>query len=194
MIIRVAIPDDAAGITAIYAPIVAQTTISFELQPPDTAEMRRRIESTLAYAPWLVAEDAEGIGGYAYATRHRERAAYQWSVDTSVYVAERRRRTGLGRALYLALFAILRRQGFFAAHAGITLPNPASVALHESVGFRPIGIYPLVGYKFGAWRDVGWWQYSLCERRADPPPPIPFAALRDDPAWSTFLKTILPAE
>src|ERR1051325_5368850 len=112
--------------------------------------MGARIEGGLAHAPWLVEADAAGgVAGFAYASRHRERAAYRWSVDTSIYVAAEARRRGVGRRLYSVLFALLRRQGFRAAHAGITLPNPASVALHESMGFLPVGVSRAVGFKLG---------------------------------------------
>ena len=113
--------------------------------------------------------------------------SYQWSVDVSVYVDEGHRHRGIGRALYTSLFALLRLQGFHAAHAGITLPNAGSVALHESLGFRRIGVYPGVGYKLGAWHDVGWWQLSLRERAASPGPPRALSEAQRDPAWSTAL-------
>jgi len=119
-----------------------------------------------------VAERAGGIAGYAYASRHRERRAYQWSVDVSCYVDARFRRRGVGGALYRVLLALLARQGFFNAYAGITLPNAASVALHESAGFRPIGVYRRVGYKLGAWHDVGWWGREIAAPRDDPPEPV----------------------
>jgi len=162
MKIRLATPADAPQITTIYAPIVAGTTISFELEPPSVDEMRSRIGATLSRLPWLVAvDDAGDLLGYVYASRHRERAAYQWSVDVSAYVLERARRTGVGKALYAELFEILVGLGYCEAFAGIALPNAASVALHESLGFEPRGIYRRVGFKLGAWRDVGWWQKSL---------------------------------
>ena len=115
---------------------------------PDREEMARRIDETLRSYPWLVCDVDGQTAGYAYATRHRVRGAYQWSVDTSVYIAEDHRRRNIGRGLYTSLFAILAAQGYFNAFAGIALPNPASVALHESMGFEPIGVYRRVGYKF----------------------------------------------
>ncbi len=162
MLIRPATPDDAQAVLAIYAPLVRDTAISFELEPPDLAEMRARIAKTLPVLPWLVSEDALGdVNGYVYASKHRERAAYQWSVDASVYVDPAHHRRGIAGALYGRLFTLLRLQGFHAVHAGITLPNPGSVGLHESLGFRQVGVYRGVGYKMGAWRDVGWWQLRL---------------------------------
>jgi L-amino acid N-acyltransferase YncA len=160
--IRTATLEDAAAIAAIYAPIVRDTTISFELQPPTTDEMRARIESTLRRLPWLVSLDAAGaVNGYAYAGKHRDPGAYQWSVNTSVYVRDDSRGQGVGKRLYQALLDGLARLGYFQAFAGIALPNAGSVALHESVGFEPIGVYKHVGHKHGAWRDVGWWQRPL---------------------------------
>jgi phosphinothricin acetyltransferase len=174
MTIRVARADDAAAIAAIYAPIVRDTVISFETEPPSAAEMRERMAAVLARLPWLVSEDAAGqVDGYAYAGRHRDKAAYQWSVDTTIYLREDARDRGLGKRLYVALFERLAGLGYYRAFAGIALPNAASVALHESVGFTTIGVYRQVGFKFGAWRDVGWWQRSLREPEA-PSPTLPF--------------------
>jgi L-amino acid N-acyltransferase YncA len=124
--------------------------------------MRARIDRTLPTLPWLVAEDAAGeVCGYAYAGKHRERPAYQWSVDTTVYIRADQRGLGIGRALYERLLAILREFGYCQAFAGIALPNAGSVALHQALGFEPIGVYRGVGYKHGAWHDVGWWQKTL---------------------------------
>jgi phosphinothricin acetyltransferase len=188
--VRLAAAGDADGILAIYAPIVRDTAISFEVEPPTVEQMRDRIRATSADYPWLVAEGAisaaedgggsntaqdagsRGIVGYAYAGRHGERAAYQWSVDVSVYVASASRRSGVARRLYLSLLGILEDLGYYSAFAGIALPNAASVAFHESLGFRAIGVYRRVGYKLGAWRDVGWWQRQLREYRDEPEPPL----------------------
>ena len=174
MSIRTATPDDAAAIAAIYAPIVRDTAISFELEAPDANEMRSRLLATLTTLPWLVSLDTAGeVDGYAYASRHRERPAYQWSVDTTAYVHADRRGHGIGKALYTALFDELVALGYFQAFAGIALPNAASIALHESVGFAPLGIYRNVGFKRGAWHDVGWWQRAL-QPAGKPHPPLAF--------------------
>jgi L-amino acid N-acyltransferase YncA len=152
---------DAAACAAIYAPFVRDTPISLEEEPPTPHEIAARIETTTRTHPWLVAENQKQLIGYAYATRHRERACYRWATDVTVYVTPNRQRGGVGRALYEALFEKLARQGFRIACAGITLPNAASVGLHEAVGFQPVGVYRNIGWKFGAWHDVGWWQRPL---------------------------------
>jgi phosphinothricin acetyltransferase len=172
--IRAATPDDAEAVAAIYAPIVRDTTISFELEPPTHKQMRGRIASTLRQWPWLVCLDDGGrVNGYAYAGRHRDPGAYQWSVNTSVYVRDDSRGQGVGKRLYAALFEQLVRLGYYRAFAGIALPNAGSVALHESVGFEPIGVYRAVGYKFDAWHDVGWWQRAL-QPLGPPQPTVAF--------------------
>jgi L-amino acid N-acyltransferase YncA len=185
--IRLAAPDDAAGVQAIYAPVVRDTAVSFEAEPPTVEKMRQRIVHTLERLPWVVCEHRGELLGYAYASPHRARAAYQWSVDVSVYVHAQARRSGVGRGVYRSLFPLLALQGFYNAYAGITLPNPASVGLHESLGFQPVGVYRAVGYKLGAWHDVGWWQLPLRERTRSPDPPADLPMVRDTPAWSTAL-------
>jgi L-amino acid N-acyltransferase YncA len=191
--IRLATAYDAAGVQAIYAPIVRDTAISFELEPPSVEEVRRRIEATLQRLPWLVCEHRGEILGYVYASQHRTRPAYQWSVDASVYVQARARRSGVGRALYRSLFALLALQGFVNAFAGITLPNPGSVGLHEALGFQPVGVYRAVGYKLGAWHDVGWWQLALRERTTPPAPAAELHTIQASPAWDATLAAGLPA-
>lgn len=179
MQIRHADPDrDAAGCAAVYAPYVLDTVTSFEIEPPDAAELGRRIERVSERYPWLVAEEDGAVAGYAYAYEHRERAAYRWAADVAVYIAAEHHRRGLGGALYRTLLDLLVRQGIQVACAGIALPNDASIALHESYGFRLVGTYHRIGWKAGAWRDVGWWELELIERADDQPPePGPPAAL-----------------
>ncbi|MET0557767.1 MAG: arsinothricin resistance N-acetyltransferase ArsN1 family B [Solirubrobacterales bacterium] len=167
---------DAAACAAIYAPHVNGSPVSFEEAPPDGAEMAARIATIQATHPWLVAEDGEEVVGFAYGVQHRTRHAYRWSTDVSVYVGDGARRAGVGRALYVELLARLRDQGFQMAYAGIALPNEASVDLHESFGFEPVDVYHRVGWKAGAWRDVGWWQLRIGPPDADstpPPEPMP---------------------
>lgn len=152
---------DAVACASIYAPFVLSGPTSFEEVAPDAREMEDRISRLTATHPWLVAEQGGALAGYAYACSHRTRPAYRWSTDVSVYVDERDRRLGIGRRLYEELLARLRGQGFRIACAGITLPNEASVALHERLGFVAVGVYRNIGWKAGAWRDVGWWQLDL---------------------------------
>ena len=185
--IRVARDSDADGLAAIYGPIVEATAISFETVVPDAQEMARRVNETLRSHPWLVCDAGGQVIGYAYATKHRVRAAYQWSVDTSVYTDGKYRRRGVGQGLYRSLFAVLAAQGFYNAYAGIALPNPGSVGLHESVGFRKIGEYRRVGYKLGAWHDVGWWQLTLREHEDAPQAPLDFASACELPDWRVLL-------
>lgn len=176
--VRLADPRrDAAAIADIYSPSVTSGVASFEEVAPDAAEMARRVRATLEHTPWLVADVDGAIAGYAYADRHRERPGYRWAVNISVYVADGFTGRGIGRRLYDRLLELLRRQGFVNAFAGITLPNPASVALHESIGMRRIGVYERVGYKLGAWHDVAWYGLRLTDPAGDPPEPIPLPAL-----------------
>jgi L-amino acid N-acyltransferase YncA len=136
----------------------------------------------------LVQVEAGAVVGYAYASPHRDRAAYRWSVDVTVYVHRAHHRRGIGRRLYETLFPLLVFQGFCTAHAGITLPNPGSVGLHEGLGFEPIGVYPAVGWKLGAWHDVGWWRRPLGPRLPTPADPLPLAEARRLPAWPDHLR------
>ncbi len=153
--------------------------------------MAGRIQSVLALAPWLVCAGPDGhLQGYAYASRHHERAAYRWSVDVAVYISAAHHRRGVGRALYETLFSLLRLQGFYVAHAGITLPNAGSVGLHEALGFEPVGVYPAVGWKFGAWHDVGWWRLPLQDLVPTPAPPLSLAEAQFLPAWPAALRAL----
>src|SRR5215218_5116355 len=154
-------PRDGAACAAIYAPHVEEGAVSFEQRAPDAAELAARIERYGATHAWLVAEREGSVVGYAYATAFNERPAYRWSAGVSVYVAEEARGGGVGRGLYEALFERLRERGFHMACAGITLPNEASVGLHESLGFEQVGVNRQIGWKEGAWRDVGWFQLEL---------------------------------
>ena len=180
--IRVATEGDAAAVAAIYAPYVRDTAISFEVEPPSEDEMRRRIRETLQCWPWLVCERDAAVIGYAYASQHRSRAAYQWSADVSVYIHADAHRRGVGSALYTSLLEIVRLQGFYNAYGGITLPNAGSVGLHESFGFRPVGVYRAVGFKLGAWHDVGWWHLAVQPHGPPQEPPVPFPAVTASPA------------
>ena len=186
--IRCVQEPDAEAVAAIYAPFVENTVVSFETLPPSRDETARRIAETTAVYPWLVCEIDRQVVGYAYAVQHRARAAYRWSVDTSVYIDPAHHRRGVGRGLYASLFAILEAQGFVNAYAGVTLPNRSSVGLHEAVGFTKVGVYERVGYKFGVWHDVGWWQRALKARPPSPDEPSPIGIVLSKPGWDTLVE------
>ena len=169
MTIREANAGDADGVAAIYAPIVTDTVISFEEEPPSTEEMARRIDESHL---WLVAEEDERIAGYAYAAPFHPRAAYRWSVEVSVYLAEDARGKGVGKRLVTELVDRLRDMGFVNAFGGTALPNPASERLLESLGFEQVALQKEVGFKFDAWHDVSWRQLRLQEPTV-PPPELP---------------------
>jgi L-amino acid N-acyltransferase YncA len=168
---------DAPRVAEIYRPYVEQTIISFEEVAPTTDQMADRMRSTLAWTPWLVADEDGRVVGYAYATRHRERAGYRWSVDISVYLEPEAAGRGIGGALYRELLDLPRRQRFVNVYAGITLPNDASVGLHRAIGMEQIGTYERVGYKFGQWLGVTWFGMRLTEPAEPPREPIPFPEL-----------------
>jgi phosphinothricin acetyltransferase len=180
--VRLATEADAAAVAAIYAPFCESTPVSFEEAAPSVAEMAGRIRKTLEHFPWLVLDDGGVMAGYAYASKHRERPAYRWAVDVSVYVDAQFRRRGVGRALYVAILALLRLQGYFKAYAGVALPNPGSVGLHTAIGFEPVGVYRGVGFKQGAWHDVGWYQLALQTECLSPEAPRPVAGVVNSPA------------
>lgn len=167
MLVRPADPaSDAAAVSAIYAETGIVGLASFEERAPEADEMAGRIRTVCDRYPWLVAERDGAIAGYAYAADHRWRSAYRWAVDVTVYVSPAHHRQGVGRALYGALLPRLAEQGFYAACAGITLPNAASVGLHEAFGFALVGVYRDIGYKQGGWHSVAWFQAQL--REAEP--------------------------
>jgi L-amino acid N-acyltransferase YncA len=185
--IRLATERDAPAIAAIYAPFCDANVVSFEYTAPTPEEMASRIRTVTAQLPWLVLDDHGTVGGYAYAGRHHERAAYGWAVNAAVYIGDGYRGRGVGRALYTALFDLLRLQGYFKACAGITLPNQASVGLHEAMGFTVVGVYPGIGYKKGAWHDVAWYELALQPERLDPPAPRPISDFVETDAWRRIL-------
>ena len=186
--IRLANDRDAAAVAAIYAPYCEASAVSFETAAPSPDEMAKRINTIGATRPWLLLEDSGEVHGYAYASPHHERAAYQWSVSTAVYVSSACHRRGVGRALYTTLFELLRHLGYFRATAGVTLPNPASIGLHEALGFSRVGVYRHIGHKLGAWHDVAWFEAEVQPLVENPAPPRPIAALKGAPEWDAAVK------
>lgn len=178
MTIRRATADDAAAIASIYAPYVSASVVSFETEAPDAAEIGRRIQALGDLYPWLVDCDASGaVLGYAYGCAFRTRPAYRFTVETTVYVADGAQKRGIGTALYRRLLALLEAQGFTQAVGAITIPNEASIRLHESLGFVRAGTYEKVGFKLGEWRSVGLWQRPLAPMAARPEEPRPVSAI-----------------
>ncbi|SIS15107.1 GNAT family N-acetyltransferase [Natronorubrum thiooxidans] len=186
--IRLATPEDAAAVRDIYAPFCESTAVTFEETAPTAAELAARIDSTLERYPWLVCVRDSAVVGYAYAGPLRKRRAYQWVVELSVYVADDARRSGVGRALYESLFAILERQGYCDAYAVTTLPNPATVRFHEQLGFECVADFPAMGYTQDAWHDVAWWRRSIAEKTSDPEPPTPLPVARDASDWDGLVQ------
>lgn len=177
--LRVVSADDADAVASIYRPYVEETAITFEEEPPTPADIERRIDDTVATYPWLVAERAGSVVGYAYAGRLRKRSAYRWVAELSVYVDRSARGGGIGSALYEALLETLREQGFKSAYGVVTLPNPESVGFHEAFDFERAALLPEAGYKHGEWHDVAWFERALGERGDDPADPTPFSACRN---------------
>jgi len=171
-LIRFATAADAERIASIYRPFVDDSAVSFESEPPSADEMAFRIARIAELQlPWLVMTRDGSLVGYAYASRHRDRTGYQWSVETSVYVDSAAIGTGVGRKLYSTLFAILKDQGYQNVYAGTTLPNDSSIGLHRALGFREVAVYEKVGYKFSKWHDVAWWELSIGSHPTNLEPP-----------------------
>ncbi len=183
--IRVALPTDAASILEIYAPYIINTSFTFETEVPSTDIFSKRISSYLESWPWLVYEVDGFLVGYAYATRHRERTAYQWSVESSVYIRDDFQKAGIATVLYKALLEILKRQGLRNVYAAINLPNDRSVAFHERCGFKWFANYENVGYKLGQWKTVGWWARQLNDYANEPLAPVKFSDLH--PAFKELI-------
>ncbi len=175
--IRLAKPSDAEAILAIYAPYIRDTSFTFETEVPSASSFAERISSYLENWPWLVCEINGVVAGYAYGARHRERTAYQWCVESSIYIHDDFQRAGIAKALYTALIEILKKQGFRNVYAVINLPNDKSVRFHENCGFTYFATYEKVGYKLGKWKNVGWWQLVINEYIDEPPAPVKFAEL-----------------
>lgn len=177
--LRFATPQDTNALLAIYSPFVKNTVISFESTPPYPQEFCDRISATLEQLPWLVCEIDGKAAGYAYASKHRARAAYQWSVDFSVYIDPDYHKRCIATALYSALRDLLTLQGYYNAFAGVAIPNEKSEGFHESFGFRPIGVYRHIGYKFNQWHDVKWFSLDIGNFQLPPSPPKSISELRN---------------
>lgn len=175
--IQPATVKDAAEMLALYAPYVTNTTVSSEYEPPSLEEFQQRITTYTKNTPWIVCRIDGKMAGYCYASPHRKRAAYQWSVETSIYVAEGFHRCGIARALYSAMFELLTRLGYYNIFVGITSPNERSMKFHGAMGFVISGSYQDSMYKFGKWRDVLWMAKSLRPHDAEPHPTLPFPEL-----------------
>jgi phosphinothricin acetyltransferase len=176
VLIRLAGPADAAAIAAIYRPYVERSRISFEEKAPDADEIARRMRGdTPGRYPWLVAEEDGGLVGFASSSPFRSRPAYRWVIETGVYLEPEVAGRGIGRVLLSRMMELLERQGYVSAIGAIALPNAASVALHEALGFVQTGTYRAVGFKLGEWIDVGLWQRDLAPRSAQPAEPEPYA-------------------
>ena len=171
IVIRLATPEDAEAILDIYAKYISETTVSFEVEVPTAEEFRQRMEQIQEHFPWLVCEIDGAVAGYAYASKHAQRAAYRWSADLSVYINEAYHRRHIAAALYAALYAMLREQGYYTVYAGVSTPNPKSEAFHLAQGFSVVGVYPNVGYKLGKWCTLTW--YGLPLREYDDTPQEP---------------------
>jgi L-amino acid N-acyltransferase YncA len=185
--IRLARESDGPALAEIYRPAVAERATSFEVDPPDGAEMGRRVVALTATRPWLVCVEDGATLGYAYASSHRERAAYQWCVEVSAYVHPAAHRRGVGAGLYVSLFEILGMLNYRNAFAGVTLPNDASVGFHLAAGFTPVGTYRGIGWKLGAWHDVLWLQRDVAPHIPDPPAPTLLAECADRAALARCL-------
>lgn len=171
--VRAASLDDARACVAIYSPYVEDTAITFETEIPTTEQMAARIAEAQNTHEWLVLAQDDEVLGYAYAHAFNPRAAYQWSVETSIYIAAGHHRIGGGRQLYARLLHRLTERGYRRAFAGITQPNEASNGFHRLFGFQQAGLYRRVGWKHGRWHDVAWMQLDLPGAAENNGPPTP---------------------
>jgi L-amino acid N-acyltransferase YncA len=187
--IRLATKNDAAQIREIYSPNILDAAISFETEVPSIEEMQNRIETILQKYPWIVCVIDGKIAGYVYASKHRDREAYQWSCECTIYMHNDFKGKGIGKELYQLLFEILKWQGFRNVYAGITLPNNGSVSIHEKCGFKHFATYENIGYKFGNWHSVGWWKLQINDYDLQPPPPLKISELSSEMLYERFNRT-----
>ncbi len=186
--IRIATPKDGEALLNIYKGYIENTAITFETEVPFVEAFSKRIENTLPHFPWLVCEVDGVVAGYAYASKHGERAAYQWSADLSIYVNEKYHRKHIAQALYWALEETLKLQGYYTVFAGVTTPNPKSEAFHTAYGFDIVGVFENVGYKLGEWRGVKWFRYTLTDYQKEPAPPKAFGDVKNAEVFEGILR------
>lgn len=186
--IRLATPKDGEALLNIYKWYIENTAITFETEVPSAEAFGQRIENTLARFPWLVCEIDGVVAGYAYASKHRERAAYQWSADLSIYVDEKYHRRHIAKALYQVLGETLRLLGYYTVYAGVTSPNPKSEAFHIAYGFDTVGVFENVGYKLGQWWGVKWFKYALTDYQKKPTTPKVFTEVKDTEIFEEILR------
>lgn len=175
--IRLITPDDAEAALNVYAPYVLHTSATFEYEVPAVESFRKKIEKITAQYPWLVCECDGEIAGYAYGSIHRDRTAYQWSPEATVYLSEKYHRRGIARVLYSALFEMLKMQGYFNAFAGVLATNEKSVEFHRAMGFEDIGLFKNIGFKLSEWHTNLWMQYEIQKPIPNPPLPIPIGMI-----------------
>jgi L-amino acid N-acyltransferase YncA len=176
--------NDAQATLEIYKPYVLNTYITFEYDVPTLEDWKNKIEKITLKYPWLVCEHEGEIAGYAYGSMHRDRTAYQWSPESTVYISEKYHRKGIARALYQRLFAIMKLQGYVNVYAGVSMPNVKSEEFHKALGFTELGTFKNIGYKLGAWHDTKWFQLQLSEHGLNPPPPRTIAEVKNSSEFS----------
>ena len=186
--IRLATEADSGSILEIYAPFITDTVITFEYEVPTVTEFGKRITNIQKKYPWLICEVNGSVVGYAYASKFSERAAYDWSVDFSIYIKHLYHGKKIGKALYFALFELLKLQGYYNAYAGVTLPNIKSESIHQSFGFKPVGVYQNVGYKFGNWHDVKWFELKIQDYSKSPITPKIIDEINNTPEFNTIVQ------
>lgn len=186
--IRLACEADYASILEIYAPFITDTIVSFECEAPTIEEFSKRIANIQRKYPWLVYEIKGKIVGYAYASPFNQRAAYDWSADFSIYIRPEYHGRNIGKALYSALYELLKLQGYCNVYAGIALPNVKSEGLHKAFGFEQVGIYKKAGFKFGAWHDVKWFQLKIQEYPEKPVNPKTIDEIVDTPEFKNIIQ------
>jgi phosphinothricin acetyltransferase len=185
--IRLITDSDAEAVLDVYKPFVTDTNITFEYEVPSIHEYRQRIASYTPDFPWLVSALDGKIIGFAYAGKHRDRTAYQWAAESTIYLSPEAQGKGIARVLYETLFSLLRLQGYFNVYAGVSIPNYKSVGFHLALGFDEIGIFRKIGYKHGNWHDTVWFQKHLADHIFNPPLPKKIAEVIVEESFQNIL-------